>query len=410
MTPHWFREVTADGWLLLAACAVRNLAYGYLSVILGLYLTALGLDVTTVGAIFTVTLGGGAALTLGLAGVADRVGRRRVLLIGSLLMVVSGIVFVLTDHVWLLTLAAVIGTMSPSGKDVGPFLSVEQAILPETAPAARRTELFAAYNAVNYGAAALGALGTAAPAFLGVSPQDGFRVLLWGYAGIGLVLAALFGRLSPSVEAPTRESAPLLRVPGTRRSRGTVAKLAALFALDSFAGGFIVQSLVALWFSIRFGADPSDLAAIFFGANLLAGLSFFAAPPLARRFGLLNTMVFTHLPSNVLLLLLPLMPTYELAIVVFLARFLLSQLDVPTRQSYTMAIIDPADRAAAAGVLAVTRNAAAAVAPALAGASLASPVIGLPFLVAGGLKIIYDLAIFAVFRRVRPPEEALRSR
>jgi Major Facilitator Superfamily len=192
------------------------------------------------------------------------------------------------------------------------------------------------------------------------------------------------------------------------RSRGVVAKLGALFALDSFAGGFVVQGLMALWFHLRFGVDVGALGAIFFGTNLLAALSFLAAAPLARRFGLLNTMVFTHLPSNVLLLLVPFMPTVELAVGLLLVRFLLSQLDVPTRQSYTMAIVDPPERAAAGGVLAVTRNTAAAIAPAFAGAALAQPMLGLPFLLAGGLKIVYDLAIFAVFRRVKPPEEVNR--
>jgi len=189
-----------------------------------------------------------------------------------------------------------------------------------------------------------------------------------------------------------------------------VTKLAALFAVDSFAGGFVVQGLLALWFYLRYGTDVGELGAIFFGTNLLAALSFLAAPALARRFGLLNTMVFTHLPSNVLLLLVPLMPRVELAVAVLLVRYLLSQLDVPTRQSYTMAIIPPADRAAAAGIFSVTRSAAAAVAPAFAGVTLAVPTLGLPFVLAGTLKIAYDLTIFAVFRGVRPPEESARAR
>jgi MFS family permease len=190
-----------------------------------------------------------------------------------------------------------------------------------------------------------------------------------------------------------------------RKSRSIVAKLAGLFALDAFAGGFIVQSIVAYWFYLRFETDLNALGRIFFGTNLLAALSFLAAPAIARRFGLLNTMVFTHLPSNVLILLVPVMPNLESAVAMLLLRNSLSQLDVPTRQSYTMAVVDAEERAASAGILSVARNAGAALAPLFTGAILARPTWGMPFLLAGGLKVIYDLWIFAVFRKVKPPEE-----
>jgi MFS family permease len=404
------RALSRDGWLLFAACGVRNFAYGFLSVVLGVYLAALGLSVEAIGGIFTAALAGGALMTLLLTSVADRLGRRKVLVLGAALMAAAGVAFVLTDQPLLLALAAILGTISPSGKEVGPFLSVEQAILPQTTTDARRTEVFAAYNLVNSLATALGALVVAVPALLGLTALQGYQLLIWGYAAAALVLLVLFARLSPAAEAGAegqQDSRPGL---GVRESHGTVAKLAALFALDSFAGGFVVQGLLALWFYLRFGIDVGELGAIFFGTNLLAALSFLAAPALARRFGLLNTMVFTHLPSNVLLLLVPLMPGVELAVAVLLIRYLLSQLDVPTRQSYTMAILPPAERAAAAGIFSVARNAAAAVAPALAGITLAVPTLGLPFVLAGTLKIAYDLSIFAVFRRVRPPEESARAR
>jgi MFS family permease len=415
MLPDLRGALSPDGWLLFATCWARNLAYGFLSVILGLYLAALGLDTGAIGLIFTATLAGGAAMTLFLTAVADRIGRRRVLAGGAALMAVGGVAFALTDQPILLVVAAVLGTMTPSGKDVGPFFAVEQAMLPQTTDGTRRTELFAVYNMVNYFATAAGALAAGLPSLIGMLAIDGYRVLLWGYAAIGLLLLALVARLSPAVEAAwtpppppgRRGGMPRLGV-GLHRSRGVVTKLGVLFALDSFAGGFVVQGLVALWFHLRFGVDVGTLGAIFFATNLLAGLSFLAAPPLARRFGLLNTMVFTHLPSQLLLLLMPFMPTVDLAVGLLLARFLLSQLDVPTRQSYTMAIVEPSERAAAGGVLAVTRNTASALAPAFAGATLAHPALGLPFLVAGGLKIIYDLAIFSVFRRVKPPEEVNR--
>jgi MFS family permease len=409
-------------------------------------------------------------MTIALTRVADRLGRRRVLVAGALLMALAGAVFALTDNPLLLGVAAVVGTINPSGKEVGPFLSVEQAVLPQTTADEQRTSVFAAYNLVSALAGALGALAAGLPDVLGLPPVDGYRALVWGYAAAALALAALFARLSPGVEpappprlaqgdaasltkatptgtastaapaaprpaatgapAPPSPAAmsppppsssagtgappppspanPPLADPDAPAVRGTVARLAALFALDAFAGGFIVQGLLAYWFFLRFGVEPATLGAIFFGTNLLAAVSFLAAPALARRIGLLNTMVATHLPSNVLLLLIPLMPTLELAAGTLMARNLISQMDVPTRQSYTMAIIPPAERAAAAGVMSVARNAAAAAAPAFAGVLLAVPTLGLPFLAAGSLKIVYDLAIWSVFRHVHPPEEAAR--
>jgi sugar phosphate permease len=219
-------------------------------------------------------------------------------------------------------------------------------------------------------------------------------------------MMALFGFLSPTIEVKSPTVAPPRKI-GVQRSRSIVAKLAGLFALDAFAGGFIVQSIVAYWFYLRYQTDLNVLGGIFFGTNFLAALSFLAAPGIARRFGLLNAMVFTHLPSNILLLAVPFMPSLELAIVILLLRNLLSQLDVPTRQSYTMAIVEPGERSASAGILSVARNVGAAIAPSFAGAILAVPSVGLPFILAGGLKIIYDLWIFAVFRKVKPPEEVV---
>ena len=402
-------RLSPDGRLLFVTCGVRSFAYGFLSVVLGLYLAELGLEAGAIGGIFGAALAGGALMTVALTGVADRLGRRRVLIVGAALMALAGTVFALADSPLLLALAAIVGAISPSGKEVGPFLSIEQAALPRTAPDERRTSVFAAYNLVGSLAGALGALAAGVPDLLGLAPLTGYRLLVGAYAATGLLLAALFARLSPDVEAAPR-SAPTADVPaprlrfGVHRSRGVVARLAALFALDAFAGGFVVQGLVAYWFNVRYGADAATLGAIFFGTNLLSALSFLAAPPVARRIGLLNTMVFTHLPSNVLLLV-PLMPSLPLAVAMLLARQLLSQLDVPTRQSFTMAVVTPDERAAAAGLTSVARNGAAAVAPVFAGATLAIPALGLPFLIAGGLKIVYDLAILAAFRGVQLPEE-----
>lgn len=397
-------ELSRDGWLLFATCGVRSFAYGFLSVILGLYLDAIGLSTASIGGIFTAALAGGAVMTLLLTSVADRVGRRRLLIFGALLMAAAGAAFALTDSPLFLTAAAILGTISPSGKDTGPFLSIEQAILPNTTKDRHRTTVFSAYNLIGSLAGALGALAVGLPAFFSLAAIAGYRALVWCYVVFALLLALLFGLLSPIVETAKNSAAAKTKA-GLHKSRRMVVKLAVLFALDALAGAFIVQSIMAYWFFLRYNVDLKSLGGIFFGTNLLAALSFLAAPAIARRYGLLNTMVFTHLPSNVLLLLVPLMPNVEWAVAVLLLRHLLSQMDVPTRQSYTMAVVEPDERAASAGVLSVARSAGAAVAPLFTGALLAAPTLGLPFLLAGGLKIVYDLWIFAVFRCVKPPEE-----
>ena len=383
---------------------VRSFAYGFLSVILGLYLDAQGLSVASIGWIFTAALAGGAVMTMIITAVADSFGRRFLLIIGAVLMAVAGWAFAISDNPILLTIAAIFGTISPSGKEVGPFLSIEQAVLPQTTSDEHRTAVFSAYNLVGSFAGALGALAVGLPPRFSLTAVSGHRFLVWGYVACALLTVVLFFFLSPSVEATSKTTTNIRKI-GVHRSRGMIAKLAGLFALDAFAGGFIVQSIVAYWFYLQYDTDLNVLGGIFFGINFLSALSFLAAPAIARRIGLLNTMVFTHLPSNFLILLVPLMPNLELTVVILLVRNLLSQLDVPTRQSYTMAVVDADERAAAAGILSVARNAGAAIAPLFTGAILANPAFGLPFLIAGGLKVVYDLWIFAVFRNVKPPEE-----
>jgi MFS family permease len=399
--------LSRDGWLLFTTCAVRSLAYGFLSVMLGVYLGAVGLSTTAIGWIFTAALAGGALMTVAITSVADRFGRRALLVGGALLMAAAGAVFVFSrDPAWL-ALAAALGAMSPSGKEVGPFLALEQAVLPQTTDDRQRTAVFAAYNLIGSFAGAVGALAVGIPQIFSLDALAGHRLLLWIYTGLALLLTGLFLMLSPAVEA---SKSTVTRARGVRKSRPMVAKLAGLFALDACAGGFIVQGLLAYWFHVRYGIDGALLGGIFFATNFLAALSFLAAPALARRFGLLNTMVFTHLPSNVLLLIVPFMPTARAAILVLLLRHLLSQMDVPTRQSYTMAVVEPGERAAAAGILSVARNVGASIAPLFAGATLAAPALGLPFLLAGGLKIVYDIWIYLEFRGVKPPEEASTER
>lgn len=397
--------LSRDGWLLVGSFALRSAAYGWLAVVLGLNLAARGLEPALIGAVFTAALAGGALLTIAVTRLADRWGRRRVLVGGALLMAASGAALATEAPPWLLLVVASAGALSPSGKDVGPCLPVEQAMLPQTTRDEQRTAVFALYNLAGSVAGALGALVVGVPALLGLDEPAGYRLLALAYVAAALGLAALYGALSPAVEVPPPRR-PVKSTMG-RATRGTVWRLAALFALDAFAGGFVAQAIVAWWLQLRHGLDLAALGAVFFGANLLAALSFLAAAPLARRLGLLNTMVFTHLPSNGLLLLVPLMPTAEGAVAALLARHLLSQLDVPTRQSYSMAIVSPAERAAAAGTLAVARSLGAALAPAVAAPTLIVPALGLPFLVAGTLKIAYDLTLLGLFRHVRPPEERL---
>jgi MFS family permease len=397
--------LSRDGWLLFGTCGVRSFAYGFLSVVLGLYLDAIGLTTTAIGWIFTAALAGGAVMTMVITALADSFGRKMLLILGAALMAIAGWVFAVSNNPILLAVAAIFGTISPSGKEVGPFLSIEQAILPQTTEDQHRTTVFSAYNLIGSLFGAVGALAVGLPSFLSLPQMTGYRFLVWGYVLCAVMMMVLFGLLSPTIEAKSKTTSQTRKI-GVEKSRGIVAKLAALFALDAFAGGFIVQSIVAYWFYLSYETDLNTLGGIFFGTNLLAAFSFLAAPAIARRFGLLNTMVFTHLPSNVLLLLVPLMPNLKLAVVMLLVRNLLSQLDVPTRQSYTMAVVDPDERAASAGILSVARNAGAAIAPLFTAPVLSVPSLGLPFLLAGGLKVVYDLWIFAVFRRLKPPEEA----
>lgn len=396
-------RVARDRLLVFITCGCRNLAYGVSAVTMGLYLASLGLSTAAIGAVFTCALAGGALLTVGFSTVADRLGRRRVLCLNAALMAVAAVAFALSMQPVALALAAAAGAANPSGKEVGPFGSIEQAILPTVVRDTQRTAAFAAYNMVSSFAGAAGSLVVGAIGLAGIQGQAGFRLLVWLYAGLAVVLVLLYLALSDGVEvAPSAVKRPRF---GLGSSRSTVFRLAGLFAVDAFAGGFAVQSILAYWFSLRFGTGTADLGGIFFGANVASALSFLAAAPLARRIGLLNTMVFTHLPSNVLLLLVPFMPRVELAAGLLIVRFLLSQLDVPTRQSYTMAIVGPEERSAAAGVTSVARNGAQAIAPLFTAATLAVPALGLPFLISGSLKIAYDVAVLLTFRRLRPPEE-----
>lgn len=408
-------RASRDVALLFATRSVRLFAYGFLAVVLVLYLAEAGLSEGRIGLLLTLTLLGDTALSLWITTHADRIGRRRMLLAGAALMVVAGVLFASTTSFWLLLLAATVGIISPAGNEVGPFLAIEQAALAQSVPGERRTTVFAWYTLAGSFATALGSLSGGLLSQLlqgrGASALDANRVVVLGYAALGAALLLLFTRLGPEAEAPAsgrRDHRPSFLTPGLglHGSRRVVFRLSGLFALDAFAGGFVVQSFVAFWFHARFGAEEATLGAIFFGANVLAGVSALSAGWLARRFGLVNTMVFTHLPSNVLLVLVPLMPTLPLAVAVLLLRFSISQMDVPTRQSYTMAVVAPDERSAAAGVTGIARTIGSSIAPLAAGPLFAVPALAsVPFFLAGGLKILYDLLLWRGFRKVKPEEE-----
>jgi MFS family permease len=405
--------------LLFITRGVRLFAYGFLSLVLVLYLKAVGLSEKQIGMLLTMTLLGDVAISLWITTAADRLGRRRMLAVGALLMVLVGGVFAVTGNFVWLVIVATIGVLSPSDKEVGPFLSIEQAALAQTIPNDQRTAVFAWYHLVGSVTAALGALAGGFACRLledqGNVEADVYRPLVIAYGVVGGILALTFMCLRGAVECPPQtESQRLPRWLGLHRSRAVVLRLAALFALDAFGGGFIPQSIVAYWLKIRFQTDPAVLGGVFFVANLLAAASALAAASLAKRFGLINTMVFTHLPSNVLLILVPLMPSLELAVTMLLLRFAISQMDVPTRQSYTMAVVHPDERSAASGITTVARSVGSALSPTLALYFLAYPnLASVPFFVAGGVKIVYDLLLYLAFvkhegiesvgRQQRPP-------
>jgi MFS family permease len=407
-----FENLTADGRLLFLTRFIRLFAYGSLSVVLVFYLTGLGLSESQVGMLLTLTLLGDTVVSLALTTQADRIGRRKMLIAGALLMVGAGSIFAFTRSFLLLSVAGIIGVISPSGNEVGPFLSIEQAALSEVIAGQKRTEVFAWYTLIGALATALGSLsaGVLTQALQkAATPLGSQRAIVVLYAFLGLVLAILFPRLSPAAEVRgnVHASPPVKSMLGIGSARAIVLKLSGLFALDAFGGGFVVQSFAAYWFYLRFQVNPATLGGIFFGANVLAGVSALLASRLAARIGLVKTMVFTHLPSNILLLLVPLMPNLQLAILVLMLRFSISQMDVPTRQSYTMAMVRPDERSAAAGITGVARTTGAAIAPLFAGMLFARPMlINLPFLIAGTLKIGYDLLLYRAFVRVPPPEES----
>jgi MFS family permease len=389
---------------VLLTRALRGFADGLVSVLLAGHLARLGFSSLQIGAIVAGTLLGSAVLTMAVGLAAHRLDARRVLLGSSLLMIATGVGFGLLGNFWALLALAVVGTLNPSGSDVSVFLPTEQTLLARV-PAARRPALFARYNVAGSFASAFGALASVVPAFvatrLGIDLASAERVGFFLYGAIGLASAAIYG----GMPATPRDEVPVGRR-ALARSRRIVFHLAALFSLDSFGGGFVVQTLLVLWLARRFALSTETMGTVFFAAGLLGAVSQLVSPWLATRIGLVRTMVYTHLPANLFLLLAGVVSSAPAAIGFLLARALLSQMDVPARQAYVMGVVPPEERAAAAGVTNVPRSLAAALPPFLAGAMLDWSTFGWPLIVAGALKGLYDLLLLAQFRAVPPLERA----
>jgi MFS family permease len=415
LLPGPLKYLTSDAYLLFLTRFVRLFAYGSLSVVLVFYLIGVGLRESQTGILLTLTLVGDTVISLYLTTRADRMGRRRMLIVGAILMAAAGLAFACTSNLIFLIIAGTIGVISPSGNEVGPFLSIEQAALSHVVPDHSRTEIFAWYTLAGSVATATGALFagaiTSALQRTTLAPVSSYRVVVVLYAVVGVLLACLFLRLSSEAEVHSPRDASAMPTTlksffGIGQSHRVVMKLSSLFALDSFGGGFVVQGFAAYWFYLRFGVQPATLGVIFFWANIFAGISALLAARLAARWGLVNTMVLTHLPSNILLILVPLMPNLWLAVLVLLLRFSISQMDVPTRQSYVMAVVSKNERSAAAGITGVARTTGAALSPLFVGFMFArTSWINVPFFVAGTLKILYDLLLYKEFVRIQPVEE-----
>ena len=391
---------------LYAARGVRGFGDGFATITLPAYLIAIGYDPVRIGLVVAASLLGTAVLTLGIGAIASRFDLRTLMLLGAVLMILTGLAFPNFRNIAVIMFIGFVGSINPSGGDLGVLVPLEQATLAGNVTDDQRTHAFAHYSLTGALLTALGALGAAAPDFLqraGLSALSSLSVMFYAYATLGLVCTLLYWLLPHAHMTQTPPSAPL------GPSRGVVYKIAALFSVDAFAGGFIVQSLMALWLFERFNLSLSTASVFFFCTSLLGALSFPVAAWLSRRIGLVNTMVFTHVPSNVFLILAAFSSSLEATLAFLLLRSALSQMDVPTRTSYIMAVVTPAERAAAASVTAVPRSLASAISPTFAGALFASPFSALPLLLCGTLKLVYAAALLYSFRHLKAPEESRRQ-
>ena len=400
-----------DGKIILAARVTRTFAYGFLSIVLAIYLKLIGFDDILIGLVLAATLVNSVIFTLLASFYADRLGRRKMLIIYAALMSISGSIFLATDNYLALVAAALIGTINVTGSETGAFLSIEQALLPQTVNDARkRNTVFALYNMTGTFAMSAGILLSGLPAILqqqfGLSQIEAIKSLFMLYSILGIIVLAIYFMLSKKIELATGEITKPLTQVLSPKTKKIVGKLSGLFAVDSFAGGFVIQSIVSFWFFTKFGVDLTTLSYIFSIAGVLTAFSFLAAARIADRIGLINTMVFTHIPSNILLILVGFAPTLPLAIAFYLGRMALSQMDVPTRQSYIVSVVKEEERTASAGITNISRNTAQAVSPSLTGYILqALPLLSAPFVLGGMLKIVYDIALYVNFRNIKSSEK-----
>ena len=389
--------------LVCAARGVRGFGDGFAIIILPAYLSAIGFDAVEVGIVATAALLGSAVMTLAIGHLAARHDLRPFLIVGALVMVATGLALPQIEHIAFIATVVFFGTVNPQPGDIGMLVPLEQAMLAHGVPDDQRTRAFARYSLIGSLATAAGSLVAAAPdglVHLGLGKVAAFKAMFLFYAALGVVAAALYRRLPHAqADAPKPASA------GLGPSRGVVYKLAALFSLDSFAGGFIVQSLLALWLFERFDLSLAGASVFFFWSSVASAFSYPVAARLAARIGLINTMVFTHIPSSLCLIAAAFAPNLTLVLALLLVRSALSQMDVPTRTSYVMAVVTPAERPAAASVTAVPRSLASAISPAISGVLLMTAFSGLPLVVCGTLKIAYDIALLFSFRHIKPPEE-----
>ena len=408
--------LSKDGKLVLAARVTRTFAYGFLSIVLAIYLKLIGFNDIVIGLVLASTLVNSVIFTLIASFYADRLGRRNMLVIYAALMSISGAIFLATEDYLALIAAALIGTINVTGSETGAFLSIEQALLPQTVSNVRnRNTIFALYNMTGTFAMSVGILLSGLPAILqhqfGLSEIESIKPLFMLYSILGIIVMIIYFMLSKKIELTGDQIAKPLTQVLSPETKKIVGKLSGLFSLDSFAGGFVIQSIVAFWFFTKFGLDLTTLSYIFSIAGVLTAFSFLAAARIADKIGLVNTMVFTHIPSNILLILVGFAPTLPLAIAFYLGRMALSQMDVPTRQSYIVSVVKEEERTASTGITNISRNISQAVSPSLTGYILqALPVLSAPFVIGGILKIAYDLALYLNFKNIKPAEEETRKR
>ncbi len=406
-------SLSRDGWMVFGATAVRGIDYSFLSVFLGVYLSVLEFSAFQAGVVFSGIMAGGAVSNVVASWKGDRIGRRRLLIVMTLLMSMGGALFALGTNEWQLAAIGLLAMTTTTGGDRTAFVSMDSAILAQSASERERTMVFSLYNLVSIVTKTGGALLIAVPELLqstlGMEEVASYRAMFFGYAVVAMGGLAFYGALTPQAEvrAVTRSASPPSE--GGLSARGAIIRIAALFSIDSLGGGFYVKSFIAYWFATKFGLSLNSITAVFFLGQLANVVSVLLAAPCARWIGLVNTMVFTQVVANVLIIALALSGNALLAVAFYVARELLNEMDVPTRQSYTMAIVPPESRMAMAGVTNLGRNVTQAASPIIGGATASVTTLGTPFLIGTFFKLLYNFALYLQFRSIKAPEELLRS-